>query len=60
MRANHGFTLIEVLVAMLVLALAMTAWQLRISSQLDNAGYLRDKTLASWVAYNELQYLHLA
>lgn len=60
MRTSRGFTLIEVLIAMLVLAVAMTAWQLRISSQLDSAGYLRDKTLAQWVALNQLQYLQLA
>ncbi|HTR00280.1 MAG TPA: type II secretion system minor pseudopilin GspI [Candidatus Acidoferrum sp.] len=55
-----GFTLVEVLVALLVLALAMTAWQWRISAQLDSAGYLRDKTLALWVADNQLHYLQLA
>ena len=54
-----GFTLVEVLVALLVLALAMAAWQLRISRQLDSAGYLRDKTLAEWVALNQLHYLQL-
>lgn len=60
MRRNSGFTLVEVLVALLVLALALTAWQLRISGQLDSAGYLRDKTLAQWVAHDQLQYLQLA
>lgn len=60
MRSNSGFTLVEVLVALLVLALALTAWQLRISGQLDSAGYLRDKTLAQWVAHDQLQYLQLA
>lgn len=55
-----GFTLVEVLVALLVLALAMTAWQLRISAQLDSTGYLRDKTVALWVADNQLRYLQLA
>ena len=60
MRRVDGFTLVEVLVALLVLALAMTAWQWRISAQLDSAGYLRDKTLALWVADNQLRYLQLA
>jgi general secretion pathway protein I len=60
MRRADGFTLVEVLVALLVLALAMTAWQWRISAQLDSTGYLRDKTLALWVADNQLRYLQLA
>ena len=55
-----GFTLVEVLIALLVLALALTAWQLRIAQQLDSASYLQDKTLAQWVAYNQWQYLQLA
>lgn len=58
--SDRGFTLVEVLVALLVLAVAMTAWQLRISAQLDSASYLRDKTLAQWVALNQLQYVQLA
>ncbi len=59
-RDAEGFTLVEVLVALLVLALALTAWQLRIAQQLDSASYLHDKTLAQWVAYNQWQYLQLA
>ena len=57
---SRGFTLVEVLVALLVLALALAAWQLRIANQIDSAAYLRDKTLAQWVAWNQLQYLLLA
>ena len=59
-RNAAGFTLVEVLIALLVLALALTAWQLRIAQQLDSASYLHDKTLAQWVAYNQWQYLQLA
>ncbi len=59
-RDLNGFTLVEVLIALLVLALALTAWQLRIAQQLDSASYLHDKTLAQWVAFNQWQYLQLA
>lgn len=54
---DSGFTLVEVLIALLILVVAMTAWQLRISEQLDSAAYLREKTLAQWVALNQLALL---
>ncbi|MES2626677.1 MAG: type II secretion system minor pseudopilin GspI [Pseudomonadota bacterium] len=57
---NKGFTLIEVLVALLVLAVAMSALQLRIGQTLDSAAYLRDKTIAQWVAINQLELLRIA
>jgi general secretion pathway protein I len=55
-----AFTLIEVLAALLVLSIAMIAWQLRMSQNLDSASYLRDKTVASWVALNQLELLRIA
>jgi general secretion pathway protein I len=55
-----AFTLIEVLAALLVLSIAMVAWQLRMSQNLDSASYLRDKTVASWVALNQLELLRIA
>ena len=55
-----AFTLIEVLAALLVLALALSAWQLRIAQHLDSAAYLRDKTVATWVALNQLELLRIS
>lgn len=55
----HGFTLVEVMVALLVLALAMTALQFRIRNHVDGSAYLRDKTVAAWVAQNRLELLRL-
>ncbi len=52
---HHGFTLIEVMVALLVLALALTALQFRITQHVNNSTYLRDKTVAGWVAQNHLE-----
>jgi general secretion pathway protein I len=57
---SKGFTLIEVMVALLVLALAMSALQLRIGQTLDSAAYLRDKTIAQWVALNQLELLRIS
>jgi len=57
---HAAFTLIEVLAALLVLSIAMIAWQLRMSQNLDSASYLRDKTVASWVALNQLELLRIA
>lgn len=50
----RGFTLLEVLVALAVLALALAAGIKAAGSNIDNAAYLRDRTLAHWVAMNKL------
>lgn len=52
MRRQRGFTLIEVLVALSVLALALGAIITAVSHYADSTRYLRDKTFASWVAHN--------
>lgn len=49
---TQGFTLLEVLVALAVLAVAMAAAIKVSSSHTENLGYLRDRTLAHWVAMN--------
>ena len=60
LRQCSAFTLLEVLAALLVLGLALTAWQLRIATHLDSAAYLRDKTVATWVVQNQLELLRIA
>jgi general secretion pathway protein I len=49
---SRGFTLIEVLVALAVLAFAMAALIKTGAENARAAAYLRDKTLAQWVAMN--------
>ncbi len=56
---KRGFTLLEVLVALAVLAIAMLAVMRTVASSADTAAYLRDKTLAAWVADNVLTELRL-
>ena len=50
----QGFTLLEVLIALAVLALAMGAVIKADSDYTSNQSYLRDRTLAMWVARNVL------
>jgi general secretion pathway protein I len=56
---TRGFTLVEVLVAVAVLAIAMAAVIGAMARQADNAGYLKQKTLALWVAHNRLAEVQL-
>jgi len=53
-RRIGGFTLLEVLVALAVLALTMGAVIKAVGGYTGNQAYLRDRTLATWVARNVL------
>lgn len=55
----RGFTLIEVLIATAVLAFAMGAVITGMARYADNAGSLRERTVALWVAHNRLTELDL-
>jgi general secretion pathway protein I len=50
----RGFTLVEVLAAVAVLAIALAAILSAMARYADQAGHLRQKTLALWVAHNRL------
>ena len=61
MRARAtGFTLIEVLVALAIVALGMAALMAALGSSADSASYLREKTFAEWVALNRIEEVRLA
>ena len=47
---SAGFTLIEVLVALAVIALGLTAVIKALSEYTETANYTRQKNLASWIA----------
>jgi general secretion pathway protein I len=58
-RSCRGFTLVEVLVALMIVAIGLAALMLTVSSTARTSGYLRDKTLAQWMALNRLSEVRL-
>lgn len=58
-RRPAGFTLLEVLIALVVLALSLGAVIQAAGDFTVNQAYLRDRTLAEWVARNRLATLLL-
>jgi general secretion pathway protein I len=54
-----GFTLIEVLVALAIVAIGMAAVLSTLTSSADTLSYLRDKTFAQWVALNQVANVRL-
>ncbi|MEZ5499653.1 MAG: type II secretion system minor pseudopilin GspI [Steroidobacteraceae bacterium] len=58
MRAR-GFTLVEVLVALVIVAFAMTALMSTVTSSADSTLYLADRQLAQWIAENRIATLRL-
>ena len=57
--AARGFTLIEVLVALVIVATGMAALMGALSSSASTVAYLRDKTFAEWVALNQIANFRL-
>ncbi|HEY9147528.1 MAG TPA: type II secretion system minor pseudopilin GspI [Gammaproteobacteria bacterium] len=57
---SSGFTLIEVMVALAVVAVALAALLKGVSTNTVNAAYLRDKSFAHWVAMNVVAERQLA
>jgi general secretion pathway protein I len=55
-----GFTLIEVMVALSIVALSLTAVTASISQMINTAESMRNRTYASWIAQNRITELRLA
>lgn len=58
-RSDAGFTLVEVLVALVVVAIGLAALMVAVSGTARTSGYLRDKTLAQWIALNRIAEVRL-
>lgn len=48
-RQSHGFTLIEVLIALAILSISLTAVIKTTTQNIRDTRYLQDKTTANWV-----------
>ena len=57
---SQGFTLLEVMVALAVIAIGLGAVITEASRNLSNASLLEDKTLAHWVATNKVVEMQVA
>jgi general secretion pathway protein I len=60
MKRVRAFTLIEVLVALAVVAVALAAGMRALAQSADGATSLKSRTLALWVAQNRLARAQLA
>lgn len=60
MKRQRAFTLVEILVALAILAIALTAGMRALSQAADTASALKARTLALWVAQNRLAAAQIA
>ncbi|MBT8101948.1 MAG: type II secretion system minor pseudopilin GspI [Gammaproteobacteria bacterium] len=59
-RSVTGFTLIEVMVALAIVAFSLTAIAASMNQMIDAANSMRERTYASWIAQNKIAELRLA
>ncbi len=57
---ENGFTLVEVMVALTIVALSLTAIAASMNQMIDAANTMRERTYASWIAQNKIAELRLA
>ncbi len=59
-RHQAGFTLVEVMVALSVVALSLLAIAASMNQMIDSANTMRERTYASWIAQNKIAEMRLA
>jgi general secretion pathway protein I len=60
LRPAGGFTLIEVLVALVIVAVGMAAVLSALSSSANTLSFLRDETFAQWLALNQIATIRIS
>lgn len=55
----RGFTLLETMIALMIVAVALPALVTLVMTQLDGSASIRDKTYAYWIAENQLTRFRL-
>lgn len=58
-RVAGGFTLVEVMVALAIIALSLTAIAAKMSRMIDTSNAMRERTYASWIAQNKIAEMRL-
>ncbi|MDC1340595.1 type II secretion system minor pseudopilin GspI [Oceanospirillaceae bacterium] len=56
---NEGFTLVEILVALTILAITMGAYLSQLDTQISQTHTIRNRTLAHWAGQNHLANMRL-
>jgi general secretion pathway protein I len=59
-RRVVGFTLIEVMVALVIVSLALAGVAASMGQMIDTANTMRDRTFASWIAQNKIAEMRIA
>jgi len=57
---SKGFTLVEVMVALAIVAFSLTAIAASMNQMIDAANSMRERTYASWIAQNKITELRMA
>ena len=56
----RAFTLVEVMVALAIIALSLTAVAAKMSRMIDTSNSMQERTYASWIAQNKITEMRLA
>jgi general secretion pathway protein I len=57
---RNGFTLIEVMVALAIVAFSLTTLAASMGQMINTANSMRDRTYASWIAQNKIAEMRLS